>query len=895
MRNRAAAKSKSFWSAQILTWPLPFWPTFANERAMRLSEKAQKTLVLVLFFASGFSGLVYEVVWMRQLSLIFGNAVYASATVLAGFMGGMAIGGFIFGRVADRTASPLRLYGILELLVGGFALLFPLLLKALLPVYLWYARASGASYHSLSFAQAILLILVLLIPTILMGGTLPLLMQYLTRETSALGRNLGLLYGLNTWGAVLGCAAAGFILIAALGIQATTWVAVAVTVLVGIVALVLSGGSTAAKSVQTAPEESSASINYPPWCIRLLLVLLLVAGVTGMAYEVLWTRVLTFLTGTTTYAFTIMLTTYLCGLALGGIVTAWFTDRSKKLLEVLAVLQMLLGLSVLATLAFTPIILKSLNDFIFLGNSMRFSDFSSFIALEAGVSFIFVFPGAVLMGMTFPVAAKIYSAARGRAGSGVGISYFADTIGAIAGSLGAGFLLIPWFGTLHSLMFVALVNLAIGVVAYSCRHTPTRIIFSIARLGLLGVALAAVAFMVRGGIRPDTFSGIFIPSDARLTYFDEDIGGTVTIEDYGDHRTISINGVNVAGTDLKFQTTQKLQAHLALLIHPKPERVLQIGFGSGGTAWAISRHPVKQIDCVEITAAVIKANDQFPDSNHGVLRDPRVRVRIDDARSYLVKTDQSYDAILSDSIHPRLAGNGGLYCVDYFRLCRKHLNPNGIFSAWLPYYGLSLEDFRVAVRSLKAVFPHVYLFHSPMGRTEWTIILGTLEPLKLDVASIAQKMSVPSVANDLKLIEVERVEDLLDCFLLGDGRLAEFDGTGETLNTDDFPYLEYVAARSAFRSSREALLPPIYSEFVKCREEVGPYMTNTPSAWEPDIQRSWDSTALVLRARLGELGDPVNTDEVRQALQDALKLDAHNNVAKNLLDRYLPAPKSVAK
>jgi len=359
--------------------------------------------------------------------------------------------------------------------------------------------------------------------------------------------------------------------------------------------------------------------------------------------------------------------------------------------------------------------------------------------------------------------------------------------------------------------------------------------------------------------------------------------------------TISINGVNVAGTDLKFQTTQKLQAHLALLIHPKPEKVLQIGFGSGGTAWAISRHPVKQIDCVEITAAVIKANDQFPDSNHGVLRDPRVRVRIDDARSYLVKTDQSYDAILSDSIHPRLAGNGGLYCVDYFRLCRKHLNPNGIFSAWLPYYGLSLEDFRVAVRSLKAVFPHVYLFHSPMGRTEWTIILGTLEPLKLDVASIAQKMSVPSVANDLKLIEVERVEDLLDCFLLGDGRLAEFDGTGEILNTDDFPYLEYVAARSAFRSSREGLLPPIYSEFVKCREEVAPYRTNTPSAWEPDIQKSWDSTALVLRARLGELGDPVNTNEVRQALQDALKIDTHNNVAKNLLDRYLPTPKFAGK
>jgi spermidine synthase len=861
---------------------------------MRPSQQTQKTLVLVLFFASGFSGLVYEVVWMRLLSLIFGNAAYAAATVLAGFMGGMAIGGIVFGRVADRARAPLRLYGILELLVGAFALVFPFLLKALLPVYLWYARISGASYHSLSFAQAVLLVLLLLIPTTFMGGTLPLLTQHLTRETSVLGRNLGLLYGLNTWGAVLGCAAAGFILIAAVGIRATTWLAVALTVLVGIAALVLSRCSTATEAAATIPSEKPDPKTYPAWCTRLVLVLLGLAGLTGMAYEVLWTRVLTFLTGTTTYAFTIMLTTYLSGLALGGIATAWFTDRSQRLVEVLAVLQTLLGLSVLATLSCTPVIIKSLNGFLFQGTAMRFGEFTSFIVLEAGVSVIFVFPGAVLMGMTFPVAAKICAAARGRAGSAVGVSYFADTFGAIGGSLAAGFYLIPRFGTLRGLMLLALVNMAIGAVAFCCRR-GAQITFSLARLGLLGAALAVVGLAVRGSIRPDTFAGIFVPSDARLTYFDEDIGGTVTIEDYGDHRTISINGVNVAGTDLKFQTTQKLQAHLALLIHPKPDKVLQIGFGSGGTAWAISRHPVKQIDCVEITAAVIKANDQFPESNHGVLRDKRVHVRIDDARSYLVKTDETYDAILSDSIHPRLAGNGGLYCVDYFRLCRQHLNPGGIFSAWLPYYGLSLEDFRVATRSLKEVFPHVYLFHSPMGRTEWTIILGTLEPLKLDVASLQRKMAVPAVADDLKLIEVDRVEDLLDCFLLGDGRLAEFLGSGQTLNTDDFPYLEYIAARSAIRSSRQRLLPPIYSQFVQCREDVFPYLTNTPAAWLPDIQQSWASSALVLRARLAELSEPANPNEIRQTLQAALQLDPRNNVAKNLLEKYVKPPRPVAK
>ena len=181
-----------------------------------------------------------------------------------------------------------------------------------------------------------------------------------------------------------------------------------------------------------------------------------------------------------------------------------------------------------------------------------------------------------------------------------------------------------------------------------------------------------------------------------------------------------------------------------------------------------------------------------------------------------------------------------------------------------------------------------------MGRTEWTIIMGTLEPLTLDVASLQRKMAVPAVAEDLKLIEVERVEDLLDCFLLGDGRLAEFLGSGQALNTDDFPYLEYIAARSAIGSSREGLLPPIYSQFVRCREDVFPYLTHTPPAWLPDIKQSWASSALVLRARLAELDETANPDEIRRTLQAALQLDPRNNVARNLLGKYL-APRSATK
>jgi spermidine synthase len=848
---------------------------------------SQKKLVLLLFFSSGFSGLVYEVVWMRLLSLVFGNSVYATATVLAGFMGGLAIGSFVFGGIADRTANPLRLYGVLELLVGCFALVFPFLLKALLPVYLWYARVSGAGYQSLSFAQAILLVLLLFIPTTLMGGTLPLLTRHLARQMSALGQSLGLLYGLNTLGAVLGCAGAGFVMIATLGVRATTWVAIAITFLVGLVALYLSRASVASEPAAgpvaraVAPPPGA----YPSWLLTLLLLLLGVAGLTGMAYEVLWTRVLTFLTGTTIYAFTIMLTAYLCGLALGGLIAAAIADRTKRLVEAFGLLQILVALSVLATLAGTPSILKSLNGFLFQGSAQRLSEFASFLVLQGTASSLFIFPGAVLMGMTFPVAAKVYTASRGRTGSGVGMSYFADTIGAIAGSLAAGFFLIPRLGTLNSLLLVAGANLAIGVVAFSCTGSSgpeTR--FSRTRFSALALGAVLVALVARGSIPPATFSGVFVPPNARLAYINEDVGGTVTIEDYGDHRTISINGVNVAGTDLKFETTQKLQAHLALLLHPHPRKVLQIGFGSGGTAWAITRHPVEEINCVEITKAIIKARNEFRENNHGVLEDPRVRVCIDDARSFLVKTDEKYDAILSDSIHPRLAGNGGLYCTDYFRLCRQHLNPDGIFSAWLPYYGMSLEDFRVAVRSLKAVFPHVYLFHSPMGRTEWTIILGMFSPLNIDVEALRRKMAAPTVAEDLRRIKVERVEDILSCILLGDMKLKEFVGTGQTLNTDDFPYLEYVAPRSAIASVRETLVVPIYAEFIRCREGIVPYLHDPIGSSRETILQAYASSSLVLEARLAEMTEPTNQVRIHQLLGEALQLDPRNNVARNLQD-----------
>ncbi len=847
----------------------------------------RKPLILLLFFASGFCGLVYEVVWMRHLSLIFGNTVYATATVLAGFMGGLAIGSLLFGKVADRVKNPLRLYGILELIIGALALLFPLILRGLMPLYLWYAKISDSSYHALSFAQSLLLVGVLLVPTTLMGGTLPVLTKYFSREFSSLGRSLSLLYGLNTLGAVIGCAAAGFWLIGSLGVRTTTGIAVAINVVVGIIALVL-GKQTNAGENETPEAESTPPTNPKPiWFRRLLLALFAVSGLAAMAYEVLWTRVLTFLAGGTSYSFTVMLTTYLLGLALGSLLIARLVDRTKRLVEVFSVLQLLIGLGVLATLAAAPFLLDVLGGFLGPKEAPRFSDLTGFILLQSAISLVFIFPATLLTGMTFPVVARIYTTSHRQTGADVGVAYFADTIGAIGGSLLAGFLLIPHLGTLDSLKALALVNLVIGIVALAATGASGKEIrFSLPRLGALSCVVVSVFFVTKSSIPKNTFAEIFTAPDATLDYIHEDLGGTVTIENYGDHRTISINGINVAGTDLKFEATQKLQAHLALLLHPHPEKVLQIGFGSGGTAWSITRHPVREIDCVEITAAVINARVHFEDTNHDVLADKRVRVCLDDARSYLVKCDKQYDAILSDSIHPRYAGNGGLYATDYYRLCQQRLKPDGIFSAWLPMHGMALEDFRVATRSLKAVFPHVYLFHTPVGRTEWTIILGMNQPLKFDLDLLRQKLAIPAVQEDLKIIRMARAADILNCFMVGDATMAKFLGSSTALNTDDLPYLELVTPRSTIRGSRETLLVPLYTELIKQREPVFPYVRFSGGALPAGYKASYDSTDHVLQARLTEVLNPLDSTKVRQELEAALQLDPGNNVARNLLERF---------
>ena len=333
----------------------------------------------------------------------------------------------------------------------------------------------------------------------------------------------------------------------------------------------------------------------------------------------------------------------------------------------------------------------------------------------------------------------------------------------------------------------------------------------------------------------------------------EGAGASVTVHQRTtSDRVISINGVNVAGTNPVLRATQKLQAHLPLFLHRAPRSVLQIGFGSGGTCYSVSLHKeVESIDVVELNPDILRvATEWFGDINHNVLSDPRVRARIVDAKSHVAATDRSYDLILSDSTHPRFRGNAALYARDYFLNCSRRLRPGGLVSTWLPLYGMSVDDIRSILKSFQSVFPHVQVWYANPEPHENTLIIASLEPIAIDPESLARRLSDPPVAADLGEVGISSAIQVLDFFLLGDRAVAEFSRAGK-LNTDDHPRLEFLAPMSLRRKQSWV---DNFAALRLAREPIDAYLTpGTDPALRARLARWYEGTTHKLAGQSLEL------------------------------------------
>jgi spermidine synthase len=742
-----------------------------------INYKTQK-LILILFFFSGLAGLSYQVVWIKLLALIFGHTIYAVSSVVAAFMAGLAAGSYFWGRIADRTRNQLQLYALLELGIGVYAALFVFLFPVLDQLYAAVFHFLNLNYSSLSLTRLLFSMLTLLFPTFLMGGTFPVLSKFYIRWTGDVGKTTGILYALNTAGAVCGACLSGFLLIEKLGLQLTTLLMVTLNLIIAVTAIVLSRKSQ--------PQQKVASGEIPEYNknLRLILPLYALAGFAALALEVLWTRELTIDFLSSTYSFTVVVVTFLVGLTLGS----WWISRIKMIRQNAAALFYRLEYGIaLSTLLSLPLLRYLPQKLYIQAVATQSISWSSEVFFNFLVSFAVILIPTFLMGAVFPVVCALYTDSSRQIGTTVGKVYAYNTIGSIAGTLVAGFILIPLSGVFHSIVLLSLISflIALTAVIYFRQHRIWR--YGHAVWAAIYLVLM-MFFMARGdGFRP-------LPPDTTVLFAREDVSAEVKVlKNKMGTVALFINEKQQGGTQVS--QSERWAGQIPLLFHHHPDTVLVIGLGSGVTLNALSEDKAKSITCVDLIGSLQEAADYFKDVNGNVLsKKDQVKFVVADGINYLNLVRQNYDLILCDIVHPDDVGAGGLYAREFYTSCKSRLRPGGFLAQWLLLDQLSVHDLQIILVTFRSVFPEmqIYLGHE-ITQFQKLLLLGSTQKLSVNPAMIFKRLhSVPFAA---ELPGEKDVWSFLTYFVADGSALNRYLET-VPLNTFNHPLIEYTSPRS---------------------------------------------------------------------------------------------------
>jgi spermidine synthase len=755
-------------------------------------KQAQQTgLVLAIFFVSGASGLIYEVAWFRLLSLSFGVSVYAASAVLTAFMGGLALGSWVFGKITahwqqndpskrrSTAASLLRLFALIEIGVALFAFATPPLFAGLTSLYVWIAREARPDPFVYNAVRTALATLALVPPTFLMGGTLPVLAHLLAAQEQDRGQRLGLLYAINTFGGVLGALTAGLLLIPSLGVNGSLYLGGALDLAIAGLSFWLarhwqterdvpapvappapsqpapqsrrttrtasaraSGGRTIVTTnismrlahngavpglqIQSAVNRS-ASILKPT---QLALIGYALSGFAALGYQVVWTRTLAIFSLNAVYSFTIMLVTFLIGLAAGS---AWMgrrIDRHPQPLALFGWLQIGIGMcAVIALYAFAR--MPTLLDMFTARTSFLASLWAEFFAAAV----IMIVP-TLLMGAVFPVVARLYTAPsptdasvatvpdQKGVGSRIGRLYALNTVGATLGACMAGFVFIPLIGLQRSSLLLVALNLIIGAVAVLMASPASGERLRLA--GVAGATMLAVALLP-----PGVYLGFREGVIPELVYYREGVDATVAVfkVKYPPLKMSFVNGRSEVPTDKHSMRAFHLLGHLPALIRPDAHNALMISFGNGIASGAMATHPIPRIHAVELVAEQVEAARLYEVENRGVLDRSGFQITIEDGRNYLLRSTERYDIITADATHPINSSSWALFTQEFYTMVRDHLADNGVFIQWLPFHDLSERDYRDIIHTFQSVFPHTTLWYT--GATH-SFLVATPYPLTRD-------------------------------------------------------------------------------------------------------------------------------------------------------------------
>ena len=744
--------------------------------------------IYLLFFFSGMSALMYEVIWMKELTLIMGNTVQSTTTVLSAFMAGLALGSLVFGRLVDKLSiSPLRFYAYLELGIGVFAFAFPFLIKGFQTLYISLHHFLGLSLLVFTILRFIVSFILLLAPTILMGATLPILSKYVEEGYLNIGKKIGLLYAVNTLGAVVGILSTGYLLIGLSGIKSTTNLAIMINLLVALLAFLLGMGERQ-KKPELTPELTDDDL--PVSLNRIALATYFLSGFAALAYEVLWMRVFIPFLHSSTYSFSTMLAAFLTGLAAGSWVFSRFVDRCKSLLSALGWTQLWIGGLTLASILSFLLHYRLFSSYLDL--ALEDMTITSFL-INFLYFFIILIPPCLLMGGVFPLIIKIISqGTTSRIGSKVGNVYFANTIGAILGSVTAGFIFIPLLGVYRSLVLFIMINILLGLVLLFFSRVKKEKAARISLGGLL-VGIVIVMTALLGGnvfltVLKEQVTHKVAEND--LIYYREGATATVSVVELkrDKARLLLVNSTIITGKLL----TTKLMAHLPLLLHPHPRKALVICFGMGTTFRSLAAHGI-EVQGVELVPEIIDTFPLFYEDAAQILKDPSNKIEINDGRNHLLLTQEQYDIITVDPSPPLYSsGMVNLYTPEFYRLCRDRLTPKGVMCMWFFLPSSHTSEFQMLLKSFMTVFPHTTIWRSP--HIHGVFAIGTKEKLQINKEMLRQRIQGRAVQDDVKGFLSKNipfdVNYLLNLFMFNSQRTWGLVKDGPSLS-DDTPYIEH--------------------------------------------------------------------------------------------------------
>jgi len=814
-------------------------------------------LILTLFFLSGFCGLLYEITWTRLISSILGNSTDAITITLAAFMGGLAIGGYAGGKVADRHNNPLRLYGILEGLVGLYALALPFLLRSTRPLLASFYQNAQTSPITMIMVKFAVCFAVLVIPTALFGAMIPLLSKFLVHQLDQVSSVVGKLYGLNLLGSTFGALATGLWLIPNLGVSKTIYLAVLIEFLICVWVLALSktaggieattlqsrpntppdtlqsGQDTASDSACVSDSGTDSNLRSPSHIIPVMAI----CGATAMIYELTWTRAIIMMIGSTVYAFSIILTAFIGGLALGSLFLARLLDKRKDLLLIFGLLQIGIGGAAISMATFfEKLSLIVIPIFSLFGNS-----FVTLQSIELSGLFLLMLIPSLMLGILFPLLSTMYVRSTSRVGGGgvfigneerflpggqsrfpvgggVGITFMANSLGAIVGVVASGLILIPAIGIQNTILAAAVVNVLLGSSALLFCSSISTIKKALAIPLLLGCTLAFCftqpqwnKALVSGGPYiygriyaslnrdPSTKMTDIVKGQSDLLFYEEDAQTTVAVKkDKTEQLFLQLNGKTDASSR-EDNCTQRVMAHIPLLLHPNPREVMVLGLGSGMTLNAAEKYPIEHLDCLEISPAVLKAcTAYFSDVNGRALEDPRLRVIIRDGREHLALTDQKYDLIISQPSSPWIAGMSGLLTRDFFQLCKERLREHGICCVWFQTYNMDLPGSKSVAKAFGQVFPSMSIWEARPGVDY--LLIGSPDEIKVDYQLLQQKMAEERLQAELKSIGMPRPIDLMARFVMSEAGVSRY-AEGVVPHTDDNSILEFKTPKLLYRES----------------------------------------------------------------------------------------------